>query len=116
MRDSLDGLRDRLERFAADRDWERFHTPKNLAMAISGEAGELAAELQWSDPSPDAIRMDPDLRGRLASEVADILIYLIRFADVTGLDLIQEANRKIYENGKRYSVSLSRGNADKRSP
>jgi dCTP diphosphatase len=114
MRDSLEGLRDRLARFAAERDWERFHTPKNLAMAITGEAGELAAELQWSDPA-DGLGIDPDLRTRLGSEAADILIYLIRFADVTGLDLLSEAKRKIDDNDLRYSVSLSRGNADKRS-
>ena len=83
-------------------------------MAITGEAGELAAELQWSNPSRDPARIDPDLRARLGSEAADILIYLIRFADVIGLDLIHEAQQKIDDNDLRYSVSLSRGNAEKR--
>jgi NTP pyrophosphatase (non-canonical NTP hydrolase) len=92
-------IRDRLRGLAAARDWDRFHTPRNLGLALRGEAGELAAELQWV---PDAGMTDRLLaraaRDRLADEAADVLIYLVRFADVCGIDLLSEAYAKIGRN------------------
>jgi NTP pyrophosphatase (non-canonical NTP hydrolase) len=89
--DSLDHLGNRLRTFASARSWERYHTPKNLTTAIAGEAGELAAVLQWADPDDDLMRYRADLE----EEMADVLIYLVRLADVLDVDLISAANAKI---------------------
>lgn len=103
MSDSLAALSDRLGAFADARDWPRFHTPRNLALALAGEVGELAAELQWVADSEVADHLaDPEARGRLADEVADVLIYLTRFADVCGIDLVSEAHAKVDKNEKRF--------------
>lgn len=95
---SLKELRDRLRVFAAERDWERFHTPKNLTAAIAAEAGELAAVLQWYAPGDDLMPYLPELE----EEIADVLIYLVRLADVLDIDLSQAASAKIEQNAARY--------------
>jgi len=95
---SLEELRDRLRAFAAERDWERFHTPKNLTAAIAGEAGELAAVLQWYAPGEDLMPYLPDLE----EEIADVLIYIVRLADVLEIDLGAAAEAKISRNAERY--------------
>jgi NTP pyrophosphatase (non-canonical NTP hydrolase) len=91
-----------LRTFAAARDWERHHTPKNLLLALSGEVGELCAELQWhpADATPET--WDPELRLRVTDEVADVLIYLVRFADVCGIDPVAAAEQKIERNEARF--------------
>jgi len=106
--DEFELLRDRLRRFCAARDWGRFHTPRNLALALAGEVGELAAELQWvpDEEVPGHLR-DPAARARLADEVADVLIYLIRLADVCGIDPVSEAYGKIERNEIRFPASPS---------
>lgn len=95
--------------FSEDRGWPPVQTPKNLAMAITGEAGELAAELQWlgSEESRDAVRTDADLRERVAMEMADVTIYLARLADVTGIDLMDAARRKLARNHDRFPVGAT---------
>jgi dCTP diphosphatase len=115
MADSLDQLRDQLREFADERDWGRFHTVKNLVMAVAGEAGELVAELQWQNDSEIVAQLhrDNELSGRLSDELADILIYLVRLADVCGIDLLSAAERKIEINETRYPVHLARGRASK---
>ena len=114
MTDSLDQLSQRLEQFALRRDWVQFHTPKNLAMALGGEVGELLAELQWlADGDLSKSAMDVAKREAIANECADVLIYLVRFADVAGIDLIQAANQKVDLNEARYSVDKAKGNAAK---
>ena len=101
--DSLVVLRDRLRVFAEVRDWLKYHTPRNLALALAGEVGELAAELQWvADSEVDEHLADPGAKARLADEVADVLIYLIRFADTCGIDLLSEAHAKIDRNESRF--------------
>lgn len=104
---SLDDLASRLRSFADARDWHQFHTPKNLAMAIAGEAGELAAELQWidSEASRAAVHEDPGLRDRVSKEMADVLIYLVRLADVAGIDLLDVAHAKVTINETRFPPS-----------
>jgi NTP pyrophosphatase (non-canonical NTP hydrolase) len=98
---SLGELRERLRVFAADRGWERYHTPKNLTAAIAGEAGELAAVLQWAGPEEDlAGYMD-----ELEDEIADVLIYLVRLCDVAGIDPIAAASRKVDRNAERFPVA-----------
>ncbi|WP_430594059.1 nucleotide pyrophosphohydrolase [Isoptericola sp. QY 916] len=113
--DELKDLASRLREFAAERDWQQFHTPRNLAMALAGEVGELLAELQWSTDQEvgKAMRHDPDYRGRVESEMADVFSYLVRLADVMNVDLIHAALQKIDENETRYPRDLSRGNATK---
>jgi dCTP diphosphatase len=95
---SLEELRDRLRAFAAERDWERFHTPKNLTAAIAGEAGELAAVLQWYAPGEELAPYE----AKLEEEIADVLIYLIRLADVLEIDPGAAAEAKIDRNAERY--------------
>lgn len=102
----------RLRQFAAERDWERFHSPKNLAMALTGEAGELVAEFQWLTEA-ESRELDPERLARVQQEAADVLIYLVRLADQLGLDLVDAANLKIQSNSERYPVDKSRGNARK---
>jgi NTP pyrophosphatase (non-canonical NTP hydrolase) len=95
---SLEELRDRLRVFAAERDWQRFHTPKNLTAAIAGEAGELAAVLQWFAPGEDLA----PYQSKLEEELADVLIYVVRLADVLEIDLGAAAEAKIDRNAERY--------------
>jgi NTP pyrophosphatase (non-canonical NTP hydrolase) len=108
----LDDLAQRLRHFAAARDWDQFHSPKNLAMALVGEAGELAAEFQWLT---EAQSQAPDTQqlARIRAESADVLIYLIRLADKLGFDLLEAAHRKIDANESRYPVDKVRGSAKK---
>ncbi len=91
----------RLRAFAAARDWESFHTPKNLAMALAGEAGELLAEFQWLTPEESA-SLDEESLARVSSEMADVATYLIRLADVLGVDLIDAIHTKMTEVEIRY--------------
>jgi len=97
-RDSLEALRDRLRAFARERSWEQFHTPKNLTTAIAGEAGELAAVLQWASADEDLAQY----MAALEEEIADILIYLVRLCDVAGIDPIDAANAKVERNARRF--------------
>ncbi len=111
---SIEELTDRVRSFAREREWEQFHTPKNLAMALAGEVGELLAELQWLTPEQSQVVMqDPDLGPRLRAEIGDVTVYLIRLADVLGIDLIEAALEKLDEAGRRYTVDASRGTSAK---
>ncbi|MFD0920158.1 nucleotide pyrophosphohydrolase [Saccharopolyspora rosea] len=99
----VEGLRSRLRDFAAARDWEQYHTPKNLAMALSGETGELIAELQWfRDGEIERALAEGPLKERLADEAADVLLYLVRLTDVCGIDLVEAAHAKIDRNETRF--------------
>ncbi|WP_433337080.1 nucleotide pyrophosphohydrolase [Spirillospora sp. CA-294931] len=110
-------LAERLRTFAVQRDWEQFHTPKNLAMALSGEVGELVAELQWLTPKESAsVMADPEAGARVRAELADIFLYLTRLADVLGVDLLQAAHDKIADNERRYDAEAYRGSARKAPP
>ncbi|WP_068638090.1 nucleotide pyrophosphohydrolase [Thauera butanivorans] len=108
----LDRLRDELRRFAAERDWDQFHTPKNLAMALAGEAGEVIEHFQWLTPEQSA-KLDVATRNEVAEELADVLLYLVRLADVLEIDLAGAAVRKMAINAVRYPVDKARGRADK---
>lgn len=102
-----------LRRFSTERDWDQFHTPKNLAMALSGEAGELIEIFQWLTPEESAA-LDDDARRHTSDELADIAIYLVRLADVLGIDLGDAVRNKMRANEARYTVEASRGSAKKR--
>lgn len=101
IEDRLDALARRLREFSAARQWERYHSPKNLAMALAGETGELVAELQWltedQSRAPDAERLQ-----RIRDEAADVFIYLARLADALGIDLIDAAHAKMNRNEQRF--------------
>jgi len=102
----------RVRQFAAERDWEQFHTPKNLAMALVGEAGELAAEFQWLTAAQSAAP-DAEQLARIRAESADVLIYLVRLADKLGFDLLAATAAKIQENERRYPIEKVRGSSKK---
>ena len=87
---------------AADRDWERFHTPRNLALALAGKVGELCAEFQWL---PEGERMDDDHVDAVRSEIADVFIYLIRLSDVLDVDLHEAAREKMALNAARFPTA-----------
>ena len=108
--DSLEQLRVRLAQFASARDWDQFHTPKNLAMALAGEAGELLEHFQWLTPEQSG-SLSPDKHRQVAHELADILIYLIRLADKLEVDLVPTAWDKIALNEARYPAERVRGDA-----
>ena len=110
--DALTELRDAMRRFAAEREWERFHTPKNLAMALSGEAGELIEHFQWLTAEESASLPAP-VREEVALEMADVLLYLVRLGDVLDIDLAEAARRKIAINAGRYPAEQVRGRAVK---
>lgn len=109
---ALTQIRDRLRDFAAVRDWNQFHSPKNLAIALSVEAAELLEHFQWM-PDQDSLTMPPDKLSRIDEEVADVFLYLVRLADILNIDLIQAANRKIEANSRKYPVEKARGSAKK---
>lgn len=112
--DRLEQLRERLRRFTEERDWAQFHNPKNLAMAVVSEAGELAAELRWVEgaQSDDFVRTSPG-RERVAKEVADVAIALLLFCDRAEIDLLEAVERKIEVNAARYPVAMARGRAER---
>ena len=110
--DALADLAQRLRQFAADRDWDQFHSPKNLAMALVAEAGELAAEFQWLTEAESGAPKPEEL-ARIRAESADVLNYLVRLADKLGIDLLAAANEKIKDNERRYPVERVRGSSKK---
>lgn len=113
-RTTLSTLRRALRDFAAARDWQQFHTPKNLAMALSVEAAELVERFQWLTPEQSAALGARDRRA-VEEEMADVLLYLLRLGDVLDVDLLQAAQRKMALNARKYPVALSRGSARKYS-
>lgn len=109
---SLTNLRIRLRDFAAKRDWDKFHSPKNLAMALATEVGELIEHFQWltEDESKSLAREKLE---KVEEELADILIYLVQLSDKLGVDLVETAFRKIEINSQKYPVETVRGSAKK---
>ena len=108
--DSLENLRVRLAEFAAARDWDQFHSPKNLSMALIAEAAELVEHFQWLTQSASRA-LPPEKLAEVRLELADIQIYLIRIADKLSVDLIAAANDKIDLNESRYPAERVRGDA-----
>jgi dCTP diphosphatase len=108
----LENLREQLRAFAAARDWNQFHSPKNLAMALSAEAGELLEVFQWLTEAQSR-SLPPDAQAAASEEVADVLLYLIRLSDELGIDLIAAAQRKLLANAEKYPVAKARGSSKK---
>ena len=109
---TLEDLRLALDRFAAERDWDQFHNPKNLAMALAGEVGELIEHFQWLTPD-EAANLSAETRDAVALEAADVLLFLLRLCDKLGIDLAAAAERKLALNAEKYPVGKSRGRATK---
>jgi NTP pyrophosphatase (non-canonical NTP hydrolase) len=111
---ALEELRERLRRFASERDWQQFHAPKNLAIALSVEAAELLEHFQWL-PEEASRRLGEAELGRVREELADVLLYLVRLADELGVDLLAAAHDKIAINARKYPVDTARGSSRKAS-
>jgi dCTP diphosphatase len=111
---SLQQLAERLRRFAAERDWEQFHSPKNLAMALSVEVAEIVEHFQWLT-EPQSRELAAAKQAEVEQELADALIYLVRLADQLQIDLLEAANRKLAINEAKYPADRVRGSAKKYS-
>jgi NTP pyrophosphatase (non-canonical NTP hydrolase) len=109
---SLEALREALRQFAAERDWNQFHSPKNLAIALSVEAAELLEHFQWM-PDEESSTVAPNQKARISEEVADVLLYLVRLADKLDIDLLAAASDKIQLNAEKYPVEKARGSSKK---
>jgi NTP pyrophosphatase (non-canonical NTP hydrolase) len=110
--DRLEVLRERLRAFVAERDWEQFHTPKNLSMALVAEAGELVEHFQWLT-AEESDRLGPEARAEVELEIADVLLFLLRLCDRLGVDPLEAAQRKLALNAQKYPVDKARGRATK---
>lgn len=108
----LDEVQQRLLKFAQDRDWEQFHAPKNLAMALAVEAGELMEHFQWLSEA-ESESLDDDKRREVAYELADVMIYGLRLAERLGLNLAKVIDEKIAINERKYPADRVRGSASK---
>lgn len=109
----LTEITERLRAFAHERDWEQFHTPKNLAASVAIEAAELQEIFQWLTDKESATPTEEQIRSA-GREIADVAIYLIRLADQLGVDVSEEINAKIDENERRYPAEIVRGGFSKR--
>ena len=112
--DSVKDLQAQLRDFVVRRDWEKFHSPKNLMIALMGEVGELAEHFQWVTPDElISLKNQPEALQAIGQEIADVLSYLLRLADVLGIDVGKAFQNKIKINEAKYPVTLSKGNAKK---
>ena len=112
MRQPLLELRDALRAFAAERDWDQFHSPRNLATALAVEAAELLEPFQWLTEEQSS-NLPPEARAAVEEELADVLLYLVRLADKLDVDLEAAARAKIVRNAAKYPVEKSRGSSRK---
>lgn len=107
-------LRDALRQFAKERDWDQFHSPKNLSMALAGETGELVEKFQWMSEEA-SYTLTSKLRQEIGEEVADVLLYLVRLADKCDIDLLDAAEQKLQANRLKYPADKVRGSSKKYS-
>lgn len=110
----LSKITDALRKFAADRDWDQFHTPKNLAMALTGEVGELVEHFQWvKDEQIPSLLKDTSKKEAISDEIADVFSYLVRLSDKLEIDIGEAFWKKIDKNNKKYPADLAKGSAKK---
>jgi dCTP diphosphatase len=112
--ESIEQLREALRRFSAERDWDQFHSPKNLSMALTVEAGELLEHFQWMTEQ-ESQALSPQKLAEVSAEMADVFIYLVRLADKLGVDLLAASADKIGRNAERYPADQFRGSSRKYS-
>src|SRR5271155_4463706 len=111
---TLAQLKERVLAFARERDWEQFHAPKNLSMALAAEAAELMEHFLWASAEESrSVALDPAKRAKIAEELADVVIYALEFANATGLDVAANIEAKIEANARRYPVEKAKGRAEK---
>lgn len=109
-------MQDAIRAFVRERDWEQFHLPKNLILALTGELGELAELFQWRPPEEsDPTAFEAETREAVRAELADVFIYLLRLSDVLDVNLVEAARDKLALNAERYPISEVRGSTEKRS-
>lgn len=108
----LEAIRQRVAMFATERDWEQFHSPKNLAIALSVEAAELLEHFQWLS-EVQSREIDESTRAAVADEIADIQVYLVRIADTLGIDILSAVATKMEKNAQKYPADKVRGSAKK---
>jgi dCTP diphosphatase len=108
----IEKLRLELMQFADERDWDQFHNPKNLAMALIAEAGELVEHFQWLTPH-QAKNLSEETKSEVEQEIADVFLYLMRLADKLGIDMIAAAEKKMQINAEKYPIEKSKGMAIK---
>jgi len=111
-RAGLHDLRDRLRQFASDREWDQFHSPKNLAIALTVEAAELLEHFQWLTVEQSQSMPSEELLA-VRKEMADVLLYLIRLADKLDIELLEAASDKLLENAQKYPIEKARGTSKK---
>lgn len=111
---TISELKARVLTFVRERDWEQFHSPKNLSMALAAETGELMEHFLWAtNEQSRSIAADPVKRGKIADELADVVIYALEFANITGLDVTAAIEAKMAANAKKYPVEKARGRSEK---
>lgn len=114
MSSEITDLQARLRQFAQERDWEQFHSPKNLAAALSVEAAELLEHFQWLSDAQSR-ELPEDKRAQVSEEVADVLLYLLQLSDKLGIDPLEGARRKLQTNAAKYPVDRAKGSSKKYS-
>jgi dCTP diphosphatase len=108
------GLSQALATFAAERDWDQYHSPKNLAMALTGEVGELSEIFQWlTEEASKSVATNPDTATAVREELADVTLYLVRLASVLGVDLNEAVTQKLQKNAAKYPVDKAHGSHKK---
>ena len=111
---NLNEIYQEIEKFSKDRDWDQFHSVKNLTMALSIEAGELMELFQWMpEEKSNQVKNDPALRTKIDDEIADVFIYLLRLVDKTNTNLDEAVRNKMKKNIAKYPVELAKGNSKK---
>ena len=110
--DRIETLKEKIRQFRDEREWKQFHNPKDLAISIAIEAGELLEEFQWKDSAGVESKVKQE-KHKIEDEMADIYIYLLEMSDVLGIDLIEAANRKMEKNAAKYPVEKAKGNSKK---
>lgn len=111
---TISELKKLVQVFRDERDWKQFHTPKNLAQAISVEANELLEEFLWkTDEEIDLLLKDPESRSKIADELSDIMAFCLNFSNATEIDLTQAMHKKMTQNRAKYPIDKSKGNATK---
>lgn len=110
--DEIIQIAEKLEKFAVDRDWNQFHSPKNLSMALAVEAAELMQEFQWMTDEQSR-NLSSEKKLKIKEEIADVFNYLVRISSKLQINIIAAANEKIIENDKKYPVEKAKGNAKK---
>lgn len=112
----LQEIKDKVLAFSRERDWEQFHSPKNLSMAIAAEAAELMEHFLWQTPQESQAQMQSDeLRAKVEEELADVFIFAVEFANMTGIDLAAAIEAKMQRNAEKYPVAKARGRSAKYS-